>query len=237
VARPFSLMLPRPGRKDFNHGRDSTGDRAEHYGERAYDIYSLLLKERVVVLGSPVESQMANLIVAQLLFLNAKTDRPINMYIHSPGARFTRGWRSTTQMQAISAPVSTTAIGLTASFGTVVLVSGAADALTPCPRDDPYPPAARAGRRGRPRHPIQANEIQRLKQRVFDIFVHHTGNRASHRARQRPRQLFTRAGSGRVRAGDAMIDPKRLPGARPARRAWAAVMAMATGISRARICP
>ncbi len=117
---------------------------------------------------------MANLIVAQLLFLNAKTDRPINMYIHSPGARFTRGWRSTHTMQAIS-PRSHDRHRPDASFGTVVLVSGAADALTPCPRDDPiHQPHGRGAGAGQ-RHPIQANEIQRLKQRVFDIFVHHTG--------------------------------------------------------------
>ena len=95
-------------------------------GERAYDIYSLLLKERVVMLGAEVESNLANLIVAQLLFLDREDpEKPIQMYIQSPGGEVYAGLAIYDAMQQVHAPVSTTAIGLTASFGTVVLTAGA----------------------------------------------------------------------------------------------------------------
>ncbi len=185
------------------------------YGERAYDIYSLLLKERVVVLGSPVESQMANLIVAQLLFLNREDpDRPINMYIHSPGGEIYAGLAIYDTMQAISAPVSTTAIGLTASFGTVVLVSGAAGMRYALPNATIHIHQPHGGAQGQASDIlIQANEIQRLKQRVFDIFVHHTGQprEAIERANDRD-NYFSAQEAVEFGLVDAMIDPKRLPG-------------------------
>ena len=85
-------------------------------GERAYDIYSMLLKERIIYLGTPINDQIANLIVAQLLYLNGQDpDRQINMYINSPGGVVYAGMAMYDAMQQISAPVSTVAIGLTAS--------------------------------------------------------------------------------------------------------------------------
>ena len=94
-------------------------------GERAYDIYSLLLKERIVIMGTPVNDQIANLIVAQLLFLQREDpDRQIQMFINSPGGVVYAGMAIYDTMQQISAPVSTTAVGLTASFGTVLLTAG-----------------------------------------------------------------------------------------------------------------
>jgi ATP-dependent Clp protease protease subunit len=95
-------------------------------GERAYDIYSLLLKERIVFLGTPINDQVANVIVAQLLFLNSEDpDREIRMYINSPGGQVTAGFAIYDTMKMISAPVSTTAVGLAASFGTILLTAGA----------------------------------------------------------------------------------------------------------------
>ena len=95
-------------------------------GERAYDIYSLLLKERIVLMGTPVNDQIANLIVAQLLYLNGQDpERQINMYINSPGGSVYAGMAIYDAMQQVSAPVSTVALGLTASFGTVLLTAGA----------------------------------------------------------------------------------------------------------------
>src|SRR6478672_8983486 len=95
-------------------------------GERAYDIYSLLLKERIVFLGTPINDQVANLIVAQLLYLNGEDpNQPINMYINSPGGSIYAGLAIYDTMQMITAPVATYAVGVTASMGTVLLASGA----------------------------------------------------------------------------------------------------------------
>lgn len=95
-------------------------------GERAYDIYSLLLKERIIFLGTPINDQVANVIVAQLLFLNSEDpDREIRMYINSPGGQITAGLAIYDTMKMIQAPVSTTAVGLAASFGTILLTAGA----------------------------------------------------------------------------------------------------------------
>ena len=94
-------------------------------GERAYDIYSLLLKNRIIMLGTPINDQIANLTVAQLLFL-AREDpsKPIRMYINSPGGQVYAGMAIYDTMQQVECPVSTVAVGFTASFGTVLLTAG-----------------------------------------------------------------------------------------------------------------
>jgi ATP-dependent Clp protease protease subunit len=95
-------------------------------GERAYDIYSLLLKERIIFLGSAINDQVANVIVAQLLFLSHEDPkRDIQMYINSPGGVIQSGLAIYDTMQIIEAPVSTIAVGLAASFGTILLTAGA----------------------------------------------------------------------------------------------------------------
>src|SRR4030095_12762266 len=94
-------------------------------GERAYDIYSLLLKERIVFMGTPINDQIANLIVAQLLFLNREDpEKEIQMFINSPGGQVYAGLAIYDTMQQITAPISTVAVGFTASFGTVLLTAG-----------------------------------------------------------------------------------------------------------------
>ena len=94
-------------------------------GERAYDIYSLLLKERIIFLGTPIDDQVANVIVAQLLFLNHEDpEREIRMYINSPGGVIYAGMAIYDTMNIITNPISTTAVGVTASFGTVLLAAG-----------------------------------------------------------------------------------------------------------------
>ena len=95
-------------------------------GERAYDIFSLLLKERIIFLGTPIDDQIANLIVAQLLYLNREDpDRPIQMYINSPGGVIYAGMAIYDTMMMIPNKISTFAVGVTASFGTVLLAAGA----------------------------------------------------------------------------------------------------------------
>jgi ATP-dependent Clp protease protease subunit len=94
-------------------------------GERAYDIFSLLLRNRIVFLGTPINDQIANLIVAQLLYLsNEDSEAPIQMYINSPGGVIYAGLAIYDTMQMIPNPISTLAIGVTASFGTVLLAAG-----------------------------------------------------------------------------------------------------------------
>ncbi len=94
-------------------------------GERAFDIYSLLLKERIIFLGSPIDDQVANLIVAQLLYLNSQDqNRQIDMYIQSPGGAVYAGMAIYDAMQMISAPVSTVAVGFCGSMATALLTSG-----------------------------------------------------------------------------------------------------------------
>ena len=94
-------------------------------GERAFDIYSLLLKERIVFLGTGIDDAVANLIVAQLLYLNSvDSKQPISLYINSPGGSVYAGLAIYDAMQMISAPVSTVAVGVSASMGTALLTSG-----------------------------------------------------------------------------------------------------------------
>ena len=94
-------------------------------GERAYDIYSLLLKERIIFLGTPIDDQVANVIVAQLLFLNHEDpEKEIRMYINSPGGVIYAGMAIYDTMRIVTNPISTTAVGVTASFGTVLLAAG-----------------------------------------------------------------------------------------------------------------
>jgi len=94
-------------------------------GERMYDIYSLLLRERIVFLGTPINGQVANVIVAQLLFLDREdSERDISLYINSPGGEIAAGLAIYDTMQLIQAPVSTIAVGMTASFGTILLTAG-----------------------------------------------------------------------------------------------------------------
>jgi ATP-dependent Clp protease protease subunit len=94
-------------------------------GERMYDVYSRLLMERIIFLGTPINDQVANVIVAQLLFLNSQDpEKDINLYINSPGGQITSGLAIYDTMRMISAPVSTIAIGMAASMGTILLTAG-----------------------------------------------------------------------------------------------------------------
>ena len=95
-------------------------------GERMYDVYSRLLMERIIFLGTPINDQVANVIVAQLLFLNSQDpDKDINLYINSPGGQITSGLAIFDTMRMIPAPVSTIAVGMAASMATILLTAGA----------------------------------------------------------------------------------------------------------------
>jgi ATP-dependent Clp protease, protease subunit len=161
-------------------------------GERAYDIFSLLLKERIIMLGTQVNEQTANLIVAQLLFLDREdSERPIALYINSPGGEVYAGMAMYDAMQQISAPVSTTAVGRAASFGTVILVGGAAGMRYALPHATIHMHQPSAGTQGQVTDmQIAVNEFQRLKEEVLDIFVKHTGKDRGTLERDMDRDIF-----------------------------------------------
>lgn len=147
-------------------------------GERAYDIYSLLLKERIVFLGSGINDQVANLIVAQLLYLDSlSSSQPINMYINSPGGSIYAGLAIYDTMQMIKAPVSTVALGITASMGTGLLASGAKGKRYALPHATVHLHPAGGGAKGYTEDvKIQFNEQQRLETQLFHLIGMHTNH-------------------------------------------------------------
>jgi ATP-dependent Clp protease protease subunit len=145
-------------------------------GERAYDIYSLLLKERIIFLGTPITDQVSNVIVAQLLFLDREDpDRQIQMYINCPGGAIYAGLAIYDTMQQVSAPISTVAVGVTASFGTVLLAAGTKDLRYALPHATIHLHQPLGGAQGQATDiEIQAKEILRLRQELNTILVRHT---------------------------------------------------------------
>ena len=146
-------------------------------GERAYDIYSLLLKERIIFLGTPIDDQVANVIVAQLLFLNHEDpEREIQMYINSPGGQIYAGLAIYDTMQMVTNPISTVAVGVTASFGTVLLTAGTKGRRYALPNATIHMHQPLGGAQGQATDiAIQAKQIMRLKALLNDIMVKHTG--------------------------------------------------------------
>jgi ATP-dependent Clp protease protease subunit len=146
-------------------------------GERAYDIYSLLLKERIIFLGTPIEDQVANVIVAQLLFLTHEDpEREIQMYINSPGGVIYAGLAIYDTMQMIPNPISTVAVGVTASFGTVLLTAGTKGRRFALPNATIHLHQPLGGAQGQATDiEIQAKQILRLKALLNGIMSKHTG--------------------------------------------------------------
>lgn len=146
-------------------------------GERAYDIYSLLLKERIIFLGTPINDQVANLMVAQLLYLdNEDSERPIHMYINSPGGAIYAGLAVYDTMQQTRAPLSTVAVGVTASFGTVLLTAGTKGMRYALPHATIHLHQPLGGAQGQATDiEIQAKEILRLREELNTILMNHTG--------------------------------------------------------------
>jgi ATP-dependent Clp protease protease subunit len=148
-------------------------------GERAYDIFSLLLKERIIFVGTPINDVVANLIVAQLLFLNHEdSEREIHMYINSPGGQVYSGLAVYDTMQQIQKtnPIYTYAIGVTASFGTVLLAAGTKKYRYALPHATIHVHQPLGGAQGQASDvEIQAKEILRLRSALNQILVKHTG--------------------------------------------------------------
>lgn len=146
--------------------------------ERAFDIYSLLLKERIVFLGSSVEEQLANVIVAQLLYLNSLDQkRDISMYIHSPGGSVYAGMAIYDAMQMINAPVSTVSMGFTGSMATFLLTSGAKGKRYALPQSTIHMHPSSGGARGYTEDVLIATrEQERIQTQINHIMGKNTGH-------------------------------------------------------------
>lgn len=146
-------------------------------GERAYDIYSRLLKDRIIFLGGPIDDNVANVVIAQLLFLESEDpDKDIHLYINSPGGVVTAGLAIYDTMQYIKPDVSTICIGQAASMGAVLLAAGAKNKRYALPNSRIMIHQPSGGAQGQSTDiQIQAREILRLREILTDILKEHTG--------------------------------------------------------------
>jgi ATP-dependent Clp protease protease subunit len=146
-------------------------------GERAYDIFSRLLKERIIMLGTPINDAVANLMVAQLLYLaSEEPEKDINIYVNSPGGVIDSGLAIYDTMQFISCEVSTICVGLAASMGSVLLAAGASGKRAALPNSRIMVHQPLGGAQGQASDiEIQAREIMKMKKSLYGILAHHTG--------------------------------------------------------------
>lgn len=168
-------------------------------GERAYDIYSRLLKERLIFMVGPIDDHMANVIVAQLLFLEAENpEKEISIYINSPGGIVTAGLAIYDTMQFIKPDVSTTCIGQAASMGALLLASGAPGKRYALPSSRVMIHQPLGGFQGQATDiDIHAREILTLRQRLNEILAKHTGQSLETIARDTERDNFKSAEAAR----------------------------------------
>lgn len=181
-------------------------------GERAYDIFSRLLKERIVIIGTPINDQIANLAVAQLLFLASEDpERDINIYINSPGGIVYSGLAVYDTMQWVPTPVSTICVGLAASMGSVLLAAGSEGKRAALPNSRIMLHQPLGGAQGQASDiEIQAREILWLKERIYRILAFHTKKDLEQLERDADRDywLSTQAAKdyGLI---DTILEPKR----------------------------
>ena len=164
-------------------------------GERSYDIYSRLLKDRIVFLGGTVTDDMANLITAQLLFLESEDpEREINMYINSPGGSVTAGLAIYDTMQFVKPPVSTLCVGQAASMGSLLLAAGAKGRRYALPHSRILIHQVSGGFAGQASDiEIHAREALRLREILNEILAHHTGQNAKKIEKDTDRDNFMSA--------------------------------------------
>ena len=169
-------------------------------GERAYDIYSRLLKERVIFLVGPIDDYMANVIVAQLLFLEAENpEKDINLYVNSPGGIVTAGMAIYDTMQFIKPDVSTICVGQAASMGALLLASGAAGKRYALPNSRVMIHQPLGGFQGQATDiDIHAREILTLRARLNEVLAKHTGQSLETIARDTERDNFKSAADSKA---------------------------------------
>jgi ATP-dependent Clp protease protease subunit len=164
-------------------------------GERAFDIYSMLLKERIVYLGTQINDQVSNVIVAQLLYLEREDpDKDINLYVNSPGGVITSGLAIYDTMQLIKPDVSTICVGMAASMGTILLAGGAAGKRFALPNSTVHMHQALGGAQGQAADiEIAAREILRMQDIIRGILVKHSGQTYEKIARDSDRDYYLAA--------------------------------------------
>ena len=164
-------------------------------GERAFDIYSLLLKERIIFLGTPVNDQVANLIIAQLLYLEREdADKDISLYINSPGGIITSGLAIYDTMQVVRCDISTICVGMAASMSTVLLCAGAPKKRYALPNSTIHIHQAMGGAQGQAADiEIAAREILRMQDKIRTILSTHTGQPYDRIARDTDRDFYMSA--------------------------------------------
>ena len=181
-------------------------------GERAFDIYSLLLRERVIFLGTPIYDQMANAIIAQLLYLDREDhERPINLYINSPGGMVTAGLAIYDTMRLVNAPISTICVGMAASFAAVLLCAGTTGKRYALPNATIllHQVAIAGGVQGQASDiEIQARHTIRIEDKMRQIISLHTGQPYDKVARDTDRDYYLTAEEA-VDYGliDSVMDP------------------------------
>ena len=194
-------------------------------GERAYDIYSLLLKERVIYLGTAIDANVANSVVAQLLWLDREDpDRDISLYVNSPGGEIYAGLAIIDTMELIRADVSTIAVGFSASMGTAVLAAGAPGKRFALPSATVHMHQALGGAQGQARDvEIHAAELLRLNERMRRLLADRTGRPIEEIARDFDRDRYMDAEEAKayglvdeVLRGAPAGEPRRRAGFAPA---------------------
>jgi ATP-dependent Clp protease protease subunit len=166
-----------------------------NYGERAYDIYSRLLKERIIFLGGGVDDHTANSVIAQLLFLdNEDSKKDIKLYINSPGGSVTAGLAIYDTMQHVKSPVSTICVGVAASMGAVLLSAGAKGKRYALPNSEILLHQVMGGAEGQATEiEITARHILKIKDRLNDIIAKHTGQKLQKIERDTDRDFWLTA--------------------------------------------
>jgi ATP-dependent Clp protease, protease subunit len=171
-----------------------------HRGERSYDIYSRLLKDRIVMLGTEIDDDVANVIVAQLLFLESEDpDKDINLYINSPGGSVTAGLAIYDTMQYVKPNVSTICVGQAASMGAVLLLAGAKGKRYALPSSRIMIHQPLGGVRGQATDiEIQAKEILRMRAKLNELIVKHTGQSIERVEKDTDRDFFMGAAEAKA---------------------------------------
>ncbi len=187
-----------------------------HRGERSYDIYSRLLKDRIVFLGTPVDDDVANVIIAQMLFLESEDpDKDINLYINSPGGSVTAGLAIYDTMQYVKCQVSTICMGQAASMGALLLAAGAKGKRLSLPHSRIMIHQPSGGFGGQASDiELHAKEILRLKAKLNEIMMKHTGQPLDRIEKDTDRDYFMGAGEAKEYGLiDEVVVKKPLPSA------------------------
>jgi ATP-dependent Clp protease protease subunit len=188
----------------------------DHRGERAYDIYSRLLRDRIIFIGGEIHDEIANLVIAQLLFLEADDpEADIHIYVNSPGGSVTAGLAIYDTMQYIRPDVSTFCVGQAASMGAVLLAAGAPGKRSALPNSRVMLHQPWGGARGQAADiDIQAREILKLRDRLNEVLAHHTGRPGDQIARDSERDYYMSGEEARVYGVvDQVVARRSTPGA------------------------